>query len=149
MELYFAYGSNLWTKQMRGRCPSTRVEGLATLRNHRLWFPLKSQRWGDGVASIRPDESARVEGVLYSISWGDLKAMDVFEGVPVNLYQRIEVPVLCDGEIRLAWTYMGRIEQGAPFPTTRAYIDTILRGAVDHGLDKDWIGFLRDFPVSD
>lgn len=147
MELYFAYGSNLWLGQMRKRCPSTRVEGAATLTAHRLWFPLTSKRWGGGVASIHPEEGARTEGALYSISWDDLHAMDVFEGVPLNMYRRVEVPVLHDGEIRPAWTYMGRIEEGAPFPTTRAYIDTILRGATEHGLDADWISFLRDFPV--
>ena len=147
MELYFAYGSNLWLGQMRNRCPSTRVEGLATLKSHRLWFPLTSQRWGGGVASILPEDGARTEGVLYALSWDDLHTMDVFEGVPVNMYQRIEVPVLTGGEQRTAWTYMGRIEDGAPFPTSRSYIDTILRGARDHGLDEDWIQFLQDFPV--
>lgn len=134
---------------MRKRCPSTQVEGIATLKAHRLWFPLTSQRWGGGVASVLPEEGARTEGALYSISWDDLHAMDVFEGVPASMYQRIEVPVQCGRETRQAWTYIGRIEDGAPFPTTRAYIDTILRGAREHALDEDWIRFLEDFPVSD
>ena len=147
MELYFAYGSNLWTGQMRQRCPSTQVVGNATLKDYRLWFPLKSERWGAGVASIREESGAKTEGVLYSISWDDLHAMDEYESVPINLYERVELPVFANNEIRKAWTYIGRVDEGAPFATSPDYIGTILRGAREHGLDDDWIRFLQDFPV--
>lgn len=149
MELYFAYGSNLWLGQMRERCPSTQVEGAATLAGHRLWFPLQSQRWGAGVASIRAEANAKTEGVLYRISRDDLHVMDGYEGVERGMYRRVELPVSCAGVERHAWMYIGRIEDGAPFPTSRAYIDTILRGAREHGLDADWIRYLQDFPVID
>ncbi|MCA8915914.1 MAG: gamma-glutamylcyclotransferase [Planctomycetes bacterium] len=147
MELYFAYGSNLWTGQMRRRCPSTKVESIATLKRHRLWFPLRSKRWGAGVASVQPDPMGLVEGALYSISWDDLLAMDGFEGVRVGMYRREEVEVVAGDETRRAWTYIGRVEQGAPFPTSLAYIATILKGAHEHRLSPDWIRFLQDFPV--
>ena len=149
MELYFAYGSNLWTGQMRERCPSTRVESPAKLKHHRLWFPLRSKRWGGGVASVQPDPMGLVEGALYSISWDDLLVMDGYEGVAAGMYQREEMEVQAAGEVRRAWTYIGRVEDGAPFPTSSAYIQTILRGAAEHGLSPDWIRFLRDFPVQD
>lgn len=132
---------------MRERCPSTKVESLATLKRHRLWFPLRSKRWGAGVASIRPDPMGTVEGALYSISWDDLQVMDVFEGVPIGMYRREEIEVVAGDETRRAWTYIGRVEEGAPFPTSEAYIGTILRGAREHGLSADWIRFLQDFPV--
>ena len=149
MELYFAYGSNLWIGQMRQRCPSTRIEGIATLPAYRLWFPVRSERWGGGVASITEDSQARVEGVLYRISWGDLKVMDRYEGVDVALYTRIELPVLSANDTLQAWTYVSRIDDGAPFPTTSDYLNTILRGAREHGLSSDWLAFLKGFPVED
>lgn len=150
MELYFAYGSNLSLKQMRKRCPSTQFAGIATLRGWRLWFPLVSKiRWGGGVASIKPEPDSRVEGVLYSISWDDLQRMDGFEGVDIGMYERHELEVLAAGEMRRAWSYIGRIEAGAPFDTTRAYMDTILEGAIEHGLSPDWISYLHEFPISD
>ena len=52
-------------------------------------------------------------------------------------------------ESLLAWTYISRVDEGAPFPTTTAYLGTILRGATEHGLSEDWIRYLQDFPVSD
>ena len=149
MELYFAYGSNLWTGQMRKRCPSTQIESIATLPEHRLWFPVRSKRWGGGVASIAQDPKARVEGALYRVSWDDLKVMDGFEGVDRGMYRRVELPVLAGTESLLAWTYISRVDEGAPFPTTTAYLGTILRGATEHGLSEDWIRYLQDFPVSD
>lgn len=150
MELYFAYGSNLWIGQMRRRCPSARVEALATLKGRRLWFPLRSSRWGGGVAGLREDPLGMVEGVVYRISWDDLKRMDRFESVHTGMYRREEVSVHTrENEVLHAWTYVSRVEDGAPFPTTSRYIGTIIRGAEEHGLSQDWIRFLRDFPVQD
>jgi gamma-glutamylcyclotransferase (GGCT)/AIG2-like uncharacterized protein YtfP len=134
---------------MRERCPSTRVESTATLKRHRLWFPLRSERWGAGVASIQPDPMGLVEGALYSISWDDLQTLDVFENTPVGMYQRVELEVVAGIEPRRAWTYIGRVEEGAPFATSQSYISTVLRGAREHGLSPDWIRFLQDFPVQD
>ena len=52
--MYFAYASNLDPVQMSERAPSHRIIGLAELREHRLVFPLFSQRWGGGVSSVQP-----------------------------------------------------------------------------------------------
>ena len=35
--LYIAYGSNLNLEQMKHRCPTAEVVGVAELRNWRLW----------------------------------------------------------------------------------------------------------------
>ena len=56
--LYFAYASNLDPTQMAERAPAHRVIGLAELKDHRLSFPLYSQRWGGGVSSV---QLARIE----------------------------------------------------------------------------------------
>ena len=101
------------------------------------------------MASIAEDADSRVEGVLYRISWGDLKEMDRYEGVHVGMYRRVEVPVHVQEEVNSAWTYISRVDEGAPFPTTGDYIGTILRGAIEHGLSEGWIRFLKDFPVRD
>jgi len=35
---YLAYGSNLYTPQMRYRCPSARLMGTAVIENYKLMF---------------------------------------------------------------------------------------------------------------
>ena len=78
--LYFAYGSNLDLDQMRERLPDVRVVGLALLRDHRLTFPLYSQRWSGGAAGVAHEHGATVWGVLYELSEADIAALDVYEG---------------------------------------------------------------------
>lgn len=39
---YFAYGSNMLTEWLRGRCPSTEPIGIAIAANHKLRFGKRS-----------------------------------------------------------------------------------------------------------
>ena len=71
--LYFAFGSNLNTARMRGRCPSMRVIGKATLSGWRLVERL--------YADIEPG-NGKVNGILYAVSHFDLRALDYYEGAP-------------------------------------------------------------------
>ena len=80
--LYFAYGSNLSTRQMRSRCATARVEGRAVLRNYALAFGGFSARWGGPVATVVPANGAEVPGLLYVLQPADLRSLDHHEGHP-------------------------------------------------------------------
>ena len=104
--LYFAYGSNLDDDQMQARCASARVVARAVLPNHALTFGGFSHRWGGAVASVVRARGARVEGLLYEIDDGDLRALDRFEGHPFS-YERVQKLVLDEhGRRRRVTTYL-------------------------------------------
>jgi gamma-glutamylcyclotransferase (GGCT)/AIG2-like uncharacterized protein YtfP len=156
--LYFAYASNLDPEQMRVRCPGHRVVGLAALHDHRLVFPLYSQRWGGGVASVQLAHGQTVWGVVHELSETDLAALDGFEGFrgpgdPHSLYDREQVTVELtrpdDGSVprRLrACTYVARPSN--PSPPSRRYLDTILRGARHHRLSAEYVAHLGAIPTA-
>lgn len=78
----FAYGSNVDEAQMRRRCPSARLLGLATLKGHAMAFAGHSAGRGGPVATVFACAQLDVPGALYSISRADLVRLDAFEGVP-------------------------------------------------------------------
>ncbi|MBI5711454.1 MAG: gamma-glutamylcyclotransferase [Candidatus Eisenbacteria bacterium] len=156
--LYFAYGSNLDPEQMRERCPRHRVVGLAALHDHRLVFPLFSNRWGGGVASVQPAHIATVWGMLFELDDDDLRALDGYEGFraegdPHNIYDRVQVTVELvrpdDGSvprrIRVA-TYLAH--PANPQPPSRRYLDAILRGARHHRLPEEYLAALAAVKVA-
>ena len=155
--LYFAYGSNLDPQQMRARCPSHAVVGLAALREHRLAFPLYSQDWGGGVVGIHLAHGDSIWGVLYEINDADLIALDEAEGFrgpgnQHNIYDRDTVSVdltrADDGSfprrVRAA-IYLARTSN--PSPPSRRYLDAILKGATHHRLPDEYVAKLTAIPV--
>jgi gamma-glutamylcyclotransferase (GGCT)/AIG2-like uncharacterized protein YtfP len=102
--LYFAYGSNMHSSQIEGRCPSARLIGKARLDSYRLAFTRKSvKNWpGCGVADIVRDQNRQVWGALFDIADQDITALDRLEGYrpgrASNAYERIAVVVLKDGD---------------------------------------------------
>lgn len=117
MKYYFAYGSNMFSVQMRRRCPECRKIGRAQLRGYRWIITTR------GYANIICAEQEVVEGVLYEISTADEAALDEYEGVAAGCYfkktlavchegKEIEAmvyidPTVCEGEPREE--YVGRM----------------------------------------
>ena len=62
--LYFAFGSNLDTEQMRTRCPGSRPQAAAVLPGFRLGFAGTSSTWGGGVATVVADGTSSVPGLM-------------------------------------------------------------------------------------
>jgi len=142
--LYFAYGSNLSLRQMRARCPSAITEGRAGLTDHRLDFVQPHDGWGGGVAGIVSATGERVPGVVYRLSEDDLERLDGFEPVDSARYQRIEVAVQTEiGDARLCWTYVGRVFPEAPYTPSSRYLETLIEGAREHGLEPSYIADLE------
>ncbi|KAF7542582.1 hypothetical protein G7Z17_g11454 [Cylindrodendrum hubeiense] len=165
--LYFAYGSNLSTEQMRQRCPYSTPVGLAHLEGWK-WFingrgyanvaqvtsgddyddrQGSSSRSGKGKGKARDDEG--VYGLLYLLPPQDEERLDGYEGVP-RAYQKYQVDVKwarSDGDdgteeapLRaLIYVDGERTEEDVP---REEYVDRMERGiedAVDNwGLDEGY-----------
>lgn len=131
-ELYFAYGSNMWLKQMNTRCPDNKNLGLAVLPKHR-WFISKR-----GYANVRRSKKSYVQGVLYAVSKRDIRALDVFEGVASGCYTREVLKVTqSDGQVVDAYVYIDpTVAEGIP---PFEYVQRIAWGVVDAKLDMAYV----------
>ena len=95
--LYFAYGSNLDSGQMKLRCPDSEEVSTAVLEG----WQLRERTFAD----IEPAPGACVHGALYRISRNDLFSLDLYEGYP-DFYTRERVTVKDkDGVCRQAMVY--------------------------------------------
>lgn len=118
--LYFAYGSNLSTEQMRTRCPTSTAIGLGFLPG---WRWLINER---GFANVLPpsspaptpaDAAGGVFGLLYLLPPRDEESLDVFEGVP-DSYDKVQCQVrwVRDGDAK-------EIPGGGQVVTSLVYVD--------------------------
>ena len=144
MPLYFAYGSNLHVGQMRRRCPTSRPFGAAAMLDHHLSFPRVYSSWDGGVAGVDPIEGHLVEGALYTLDDSDFPALDDYECVDEQHYERVRRSfVTMTGESVEAWVYLAVPEDGGPFVPSVRYLNTMLAGAEYHRLSGDWTMQLR------
>jgi gamma-glutamylcyclotransferase (GGCT)/AIG2-like uncharacterized protein YtfP len=155
--LYFAYASNMNAEQMRARAPEHRLIGLAALRDHRLIFPLYSNTWEGGVASIQTHHGETVWGVLYDVSPSDLAVLDEHEGFRKegdqhNVYDRQHVTVELvrpddDSFSRRVRADLYVARPSNPSPPSQRYLDTIVSGALHHRLPEEYIAKLSAVAV--
>lgn len=132
--IYFAYGSNMDVTQMGQRCPSSGVLGLARLEGHR--FSINSR----GVATLIPDVSTQVFGVLWHLASEDEVALDDYEGVPVS-YQKQWAPVDAGLSTVDALIYIANdCTAGLPRPR---YMERIVAAAEEHGIEPNYLAELR------
>ncbi|KAK8142367.1 hypothetical protein G3M48_008883 [Beauveria asiatica] len=111
--LYFAYGSNLSTAQMRARCPLSTAIGLGFLPRWR-WI-INSRGYANILPPCSPcssstttttttteDDDDGVYGLLYLLPPRDEESLDRFEGVP-HAYEKLrcEVRWVRDGDGKL------------------------------------------------
>jgi mycothiol synthase len=126
--LYFAYGSNLWLPQMRGRCPSATPRGPATLAGWAVDYD-KPSRDGSAKANIRSDAGQKVLGVVYEVEDGERQALDQAEHLYSPIYVNLE-----EGIRALTYAYEGPPHEGPPYDW---YVSTTLAGAAAHGIPAD------------
>lgn len=136
---YFAYGSNLWIRQMQMRTGAVEhavhPPRVARLENYQLVFEHLGGS-GPAYANVLPGGEG-VLGVIYRCSEADLERLDQYE----RGYDRQLVTVTDrQGESITAIVYVMR-----PHPATRAgrpnaeYLQRIVEGARHHGLPEDYI----------
>ena len=136
---HFGYGSNLNQGFLRQYCPSARFVMKAYLPNYEVQFRFWSKRRQGGISTIIEKPGGLVHGVIYEVPEEELKVLDVLESVPQGLYRREAFLVLGeDGVWHEADLYRVARPQG-PFTPSRGYVELMLSGAQEHGLDPGYI----------
>ena len=129
--IYFASGSNMGPQQMAVRCPGCRAFGQAELRD---WQFLINTRT---YATVKASPGASTHGVLWSLTPGNITALDVYEAVADGMYHKISLIVQIVGEPVEALVYIDPVcEPGQPGSD---YLQTILDGAAHFGLPPEYI----------
>lgn len=138
MKLHFAYGSNLWRKQMKDRCPDHRVVGSGVLKSYR-W--IISRR---GYSNIIKSSTDEVHGVIYEISESDEVSLDRWEGVQSGGYRKEVMRVEFEGQSRECLVYVDPVEdEGKP---KQEYIERINKGISDSKMPQEYIDrYVRKF----
>jgi gamma-glutamylcyclotransferase len=137
MNFYFAYGSNMWDRQMGMRCPESKKLGIARLSGYRWIITTR------GYANVVESTHDEVQGVLFEISDSDEVSLDKYEGVASGCYDKAKLLVMMGNQKVEALVYLDPIvEQGAP---REEYIQRINAGLADAMLSDDYVAQVRKF----
>lgn len=143
---YFAYGSNMLSSQMQARCPGAQPRTAVRVDGYELCFPMISfTRGGMGVASIRKNKDAYVEGVVFEMTEDDFARLDRYlnEG---SKYRREQIKV---SGLEGVSTYFSRLDDGHHYPPSEEYLKAVIQGATEHGLSEEYIKTLAVFKNPD
>ena len=130
-KIYAAYGSNMNITQMEHRCPAAELLGVGNLKDFQLEFR------GGGVATIIHEKGSEVPIVLWGITQGCEKVLDIYEGYP-RLYIKKMIPVIANGMTYNAMAYV-MVEEYAKMvsPPSRKYFEVIKDGYIDNKIDLE------------
>ena len=139
--LYFAYGSNMAAQQMQARCPGAVALGPARLDGWRFFVNRR------GTASIRPDATHHVHGIVWRIQPQHKATLDHFEGIRLRRYLVREIRFEHERGSLRGFTYAGTsTSEGRPI---RAYLEgVVIPAAVSWGLREPYIAELKAWFVS-
>ncbi|MGD9362615.1 MAG: gamma-glutamylcyclotransferase, partial [Desulfobacterales bacterium] len=108
-------------------------------------FPFWSEKSQAGYSGIMEAPGELVHGALYEVTEQELIALDDLEGVYKDLYKRWTFLILGeDGKFHHADLYRV-IDPKGPFPPCRSYVEIMLSGARDLGLDSAYIRKIEGF----
>lgn len=124
--LYWAYGSNLCVRNMKERCPGAKKLRRLYVQGGQLVFR--------GVADVTTKEDSVVPGGLWRITKDCERALDRYEGVASGLYMKKWLEVEMEGNTYEVLFYQMRMSRGV-MPPSECYLDTIVEGYRDFGLD--------------
>lgn len=142
---HFGYGSNLSIQFVKEKLiPNAKFVMKGYLPNFEVQFPFWSEDAQGGYSGIMEAPGELVQGALYEVTQQELLALDYMD-VYKGLYRRQTYLVLGeDGKFHKADLYRVIDPQG-PFPPSRAYVEIMLTGARDLGLDADYIARIEGF----
>ncbi|XP_012533929.1 gamma-glutamylcyclotransferase-like isoform X2 [Monomorium pharaonis] len=154
--LYFAYGSNLFTKRIRLDNPTAVMKHIGYIKNFRLDFNRYSKRWRGTSATIVETENSVVWGVVWELHKCNLATLDCQESVQDNIYRAMSVNVETpDGRTLNCRVYQQcnnpkEYIKPEDFPIDKRpsplYLNMILRGAEENNLPFEYIKFLKTIP---
>jgi len=138
-QLYFAYGSNMNTSQMRERCP-TNVEGIGPAKLSDYEFGFDSR----GYANIRSKLGEFVWGFVWRIDEKCISSLDIYEGYP-NTYGRKDVVVMGESQKMNAFVYIQSENEFGGIPQIEYLNNKIISGAVENKLPSEWVDKLKQY----
>ena len=131
--LYGAYGSNLNLGQMSLRCPKAEPVGSLMLHGWELKFR--------GVADIEEVEGGTVPIGLWRITQACESALDVYEGYPHLYTKKICTVKGMKEELGTDSVMLYMMQRSEVHPPSMPYLDCIMQGYEDFGLDVDYLRF--------
>ncbi len=138
--IYFAYGSNMLESRIKGRAPSAVCLGVGMLRDMKVLMNKRGVD-GSGKANLVESPGGVTYGVLYRIAAPQMPRLDAVEAG----YDRRTVEICHEGKTVEAQVYISRELTDDP-AAYDDYKDIVLRGAEEHGLPEEYIGYLRNLP---
>jgi gamma-glutamylcyclotransferase (GGCT)/AIG2-like uncharacterized protein YtfP len=143
---HFGYGSNLSIDFVKKELiANAKFAMKGYLPNFEVQFPFWSEKNQGGYSGIMEVPGELVHGALYEVTEQELITLDNLEGVYKDLYKRETFLVLGeDGKFHPADLYRVIDPQG-PFPPSRSYVEIMLTGARDLGLDPEYIKKFEEF----
>ena len=136
---YYAYGSNMSTKYIRDYCPSAQFVMRAQLPNYRIEFRRFSTDLQGGISTIMEAPGELVHGVIYDIPKAEILELDILEDIPLGLYKR-EAFLVRDEKGGWQQAHLYRIvNPTGPYVPAGRYIEMMIEGAREHGLDGAYI----------
>ena len=144
--LHFGYGSNLSIKSVQEDLnPNAKYVMKGFLPNYEVSWPMWSETEQSGYSGIMEAPGDMVHGVLYEMTEQELIAMDNLEDCYKGDYRRETFLVLGeDGKWYEAELYRVIDPQG-PFRPARSYVEIMLEGARELGLDSEYIKKVEGF----
>ena len=143
---YFAYGSNMLTRRLiaADRAPSAKAIGIGYIKCRRLTFSKVSQD-GSGKcdAELTGKKTDRVYGVIFGIALTDKAALNNAEGLEKGYAEEHVDVVTGSGTVQVV-TYIATKKEPVLRPY-HWYKSITVAGAVEHGLPKDYVEWLRAF----
>lgn len=129
---YISYGSNMNLRQMKWRCPNTKVYGNGKIRGWKLVFNYHA----DIIETGKSDDFVPV--VVWKLTnKKDMENLDIYEGYP-NYYTKILTDVIMDtGETLKAMVYVMTDDRKGIFPPSPDYYNVIKEGYTANNIKLD------------
>ena len=142
---HFGYGSNLQLSFLRTLLPSAEFAMKGYVSNYEIQFNFWSTKRQAGLSNIMPAPGKMVQGALYGVPQKELEILDEMEGVYKGDYIRTTFLILGeDGKFHTAELYKV-IDPKGPFVPSKEYVEGMLIGAREIGLDPDYIKIIEGF----
>jgi len=131
--LYFAFGSNLSTEQLKRRGLSVNKVANGVLYDWRLVLNVTAPHRKGNVAGIEAKKGATVFGVVYRLTPNDWIRLTEIEG---GGYQELRVDIKSNENNYICTTFVPvRADSGDERPPDKGYLETMISGAREHELE--------------
>ncbi len=139
--LYFAYGSNMYSKRLKSRVPSAAKVAAVSLPDYKLCFDKRGTD-GSGKGNIRKTNNSTVHGIIYEIKAEEKVALDRIEGAG---YEDVSLQIPVGSELIKVFTYIAKenhIDHSLN-PYTW-YKNLVIAGAKEHNLPQEYINEIQE-----